>query len=767
MQKNMITHRLFAILLLAALSPLFAQGKTDAPLDSSGGASLVAADTAADATPVRMRSYTLPTLEKQTGMRLLPTQEAEPIIFGRRADETVVKAVLKVRYLYSSSLIPLQSQIRIRLNGEVIGVLPITRENAGRETTRELALDPKVIASFNKLKFEFIAHYTDECEDPLHLSLWADLLRGTEVQLSTRQVPLPDDLAMLPQPFFDPQDVRRLDTTYVFAAQPSFATLQAAGITASWLGKLASWRRARFSVRFDSLPKAYAIVFATNAERPSFLRDLPVFAGPALSVMTNPADGYSKLLLVSGRDGADLQAAASTLALGSAALSGSRMEIVQWHEQALRKAYDAPNWVRLDRPMRLGELIESPQQLQVYGHVPETIRIDMRIPPDLFTWRSRGVPVTLRFRYTPPIRTSDSYLAMSVNGERVQIVNLRSSGLGGDSTHVTLPLLDNSLLGEGRELLIPAFKLGARNQIQYDFNFSYLTAGACKDTQIENIQAMIDPNSTIDFSGYPHYAEMPHLGYFATAGFPFTKYADLRQTAVVLPQKPLPEEIEVMLTLLGRMGESTGYPTIHVAVVNPSETGMLKDRDLLVIGTPDRQKLLTNWQNRLPAVISGPRQGIRPPAGTLDRLYDFFGVEGKMLRGSAPQKHVRGNGPLAAMLGFESPLSPGRSVVAVTAAAAEDFGQLLNILDDDNATKLMHGSVVLAYGGKAESIVAGSTYTLGSLPIWTTVWFPLSEHPILLAFMSAIAVLIFAFALWRTLRAVAQRRLQEADNRPE
>lgn len=69
--------------------------------------------------------------------------------------------------------------------------------------------------------------------------------------------------------------------------------------------------------------------------------------------------------------------------------------------------------------------------------------------------------------------------------------------------------------------------------------------------------------------------------------------------------------------------------------------------------------------------------------------------------------------------------------------------------------------VVLSHGGVVENIFAGQTYMLGTLPFWTTVWFPLSGHPILLALMSVIAVLVFAFALCRTLRAVAQRRLRD------
>lgn len=713
--------------------------------------------------PVQMRRYTLSALDKQPSVRLLPTEEAVPIMFGKRIDETVVAATLKVRYTYSPALIPQQSQIRVRLNGVVVGVLPVTRQAAGREVTQELRLDPAAIVPFNKLKFEFLGHYTDECEDPLHSSLWADVLQGTEVQLQTRPVALPDDLSLLPQPFFDPQDMRRLEMPFVFAARPSLSTLQAAGITSSWFGLLASWRRARFPVFLDALPKGHAIVFASNTERPAFLKDAPPFTGPSLSIVTNPADGYSKLLLVRGRDGNDLRAAAATLVLGSAALSGKTVGINGWSARARRKAYDAPNWVPLDRPTRLGELIQSPQQLQVYGHVPEPVRIDLRIPPDLFTWRSRGVPVNIKFRYTPPIRTSDSHLAMSVNGEQVQIINLRASGLGGDSTHVNLPLLDSALLGDGREMLVPAFKLGARNQLQYDFTFSYLTAGTCRDTQVENIQAMIDPDSTINFSGYPHYAEMPHLGYFATSGFPFTKYADLAETTIVMPPVPDAKDIEVMLAVLGRMGESTGYPATRVLLASPADIAALKDRDLLVIGTFSHQDLLTRWRAHLPAIIAGPDRGIRKPAGALAPLFSVLRIDDRQSTDKTPQKHVRGDGALAALLGFESPLSPDRSVVAMTAVESADYGLLLDALENDSATKLMHGGVVLAYGGKTESVVAGNTYTLGSLPVWTTIWFPLSEHPILLAVMSVIAVLIFAFALWRTLRAVAQRRLHERD----
>jgi hypothetical protein len=88
---------------------------------------------------------------------------------------------------------------------------------------------------------------------------------------------------------------------------------------------------------------------------------------------------------------------------------------------------------------------------------------------------------------------------------------------------------------------------------------------------VDNARGAIDPDSSIDFSGYPHYAELPQLSHFASLGFPFTRHADLSQTAVVMPEQPGREDIETLLTLLGRMGESTGYPGHDHDEIEPTE----------------------------------------------------------------------------------------------------------------------------------------------------------------------------------------------------
>lgn len=709
--------------------------------------------------PPLSENFTLKQISGRSVINLRTSDGIDGISFNTRIDQLITRAILHIHYTYSPALIPDQSHIRLSLNDEMIGLLPVTKEDAGRILSKDIEIDPRLFTAFSRFKFEFIGHYAATCEDSNHTSLWADISGGSVLELTVQPLAMKNDLGMLPVPFFDRRDSRPLHLPFVFAASPSLPTLNAAGIVSSWFGTLAAWRGARFPAQLDELPKGHAVVFATNTERPVFLSKHVPVAGPTIEIVTNPADGYSKLLLVLGRDTKDLHTAAIALALGNAALSGSIAQVSETKMDAPRQPYDAPNWVRLDRPMKFGELVDSPQNLQVFGHQPPPIVLNLRVPPDLFTWRSRGVPVDFNYRYTPPIRAGENRLTLSINDELVQAFNLRSSGQGGDAARIHLPLLDDVLLSDQHEIFLPAFTLDAQNQLKFNFSFDQHKEGNCRDTQVDNVQAMVDADSTVDFSGFPHYAAMPNLNYFATAGYPFTKYADLSQTVVVLPEKPEAPEIEAMLTTLGYMGISTGYPATHFRLTGPADTPAFADADLLVIGSAPRQGLLDRWRDSLPASIFGNARTISQPERRVSFLFNWLGFNTDPDPKVASEQNIDSQGAIAALIGFESPVTPKRSVVAITAVAPQQLESALDVLDDHALQNDIQGSVVFIHPHKAEAFLVGNTYFVGDLPIWTRIWYPMSKHPVLLALMAVLAVLVFAFALWRSLRRVTARRL--------
>ncbi|MBC7573564.1 MAG: cellulose biosynthesis cyclic di-GMP-binding regulatory protein BcsB [Herminiimonas sp.] len=714
---------------------------------------------AADATPAPLTETRILTFSKMTGLKTVPlrTSDGHAVVdFGIRRDEIVTHAVLRLRYTYSPALIATQSHIKLSMNGELVGVVPIVKEDAGKKLVYETEIDPRLITGFSKLGLNFIGHYTNECEDPIHSSLWADISGTSEIILSVQKLATANDLASLPEPFFDRYDNRRLQLNFIFADKPSRGTLQAAAVTASWFGKLAGYRGARFPAALNSLPSGHGIVFAPNGERPAALAGLPPATRPGILVMTSPVDPSAKLLVLLGRNSDDIRHAAIALSQGNLAMSGTQVTVTEGIPAAPRAAYDAPNWVRLDRPMRFAELADSPLALQVQGHEPPPITINLRIPPDLFTWRSKGIPLDLKYRYSPPSRLSESRLTMRINNELVQAFNLTSANTTTEATRLRLPVLDDGLQAVAQTVLIPAFKLGIRNSLQYGFSFTYLKEGNCRDGQVDDISAMIDADSKIDFSGLPNFAEMPNLGFFVTSGFPFTKYADLAQTVVVLADTPARADIETMLALMGRMGESTGVPATRVRIASSADETALKDADLLIIGAT--QPLLRKWGTQLPAGVLDSMKRVSLPARPMGFLFDWFGLNAKPDPTIISQENIEGAGPLALMLGFESPLTPERSVVAVTASRTGELVNVLDALDDPVRAATIRGSAAFVRGEQVDSVLAGRTYTVGTLPFFTGFWYAMSSHPVLLALAVLLAVLIFGFALWRGLRAVAARR---------
>lgn len=670
--------------------------------------------------------------------------------FGARQDALIEKARLHLAYSYSPALIPEQSHVQILLNDQIIGLAPVPRAQAGQLVMQTTELDPRLFADYNQLQFKLVGHYTQQCEDPLHSSLWAQISPLSELELTARALQLTPDLSRLPEPFFDARDFQRLTLPVLMAAQPDTDTLYAASVLASWWGALASWRGARFPVAaLDTPPERNAVLLLDNGQRPAWLGALAPVNGPTLQLMRPPGRPDVSLLLVLGRDGRDLRTAAQALALGHDALSGLRADIRKITPIRPRQPYDAPRWVRHDRPTRLGELVDTPAALGVNGQ-QTSVQLTLRVPPDVFAWGQRGVPLDLRYRYTPTQRISDARLTLKLNGQFIQAMPLTPAG----QQHIKLPL---ALPGDGQQpnisqIALPAFSLGGRNQLEFAFTFISEKSGQCQGMMANADHGGIDPDSTVDFSGYPHYAEMPNLAFFAGSGYPFTRLADAADTVVALPDAPTAADLEVLLTLMGRLGESTGYPVFGLRLMPASQLPAQLDADLLVIGAAPAQPLLARWQTQLPALLAASqRQSGRPirPGNAQTRI------------DSQPSARVTSDadGPLAALIGMQSPLAPGRSVVMATGSSAEAQLRLLDALDDPTRTGAIHGSVAFVRAGDVLSAQLGERYHVGELPFYWRLWWWLSQRPLLLGGLGLLSVLVFAMLVLRSLRAVARRRL--------
>ena len=686
---------------------------------------------------------------------LLGIRNAEQVEFRLRHDRIATDASLHLDYTPSPALIPVLSHLRVYLNDELMGTLPITQEEIGQRVRKELELDPHLLGDFNRVRIEFVGHYSDICEDPAHSGLWLNLGRQSRVSLHEQALDVTGDLAWFPLPFFDERDTQQLNLPVVFAGTPTLGEQRAAGILSSYFGSLAAWRSATFPVLFDSLPSATerpqpALVFATNDRRPSFLTEHPQADGPTVELIDHPENRYSKLLLISGRNDDDLVAAATALALDRGQLRGNRVSLEQVEPPA-RKPYDAPNWIRTDRAVQLSELIDYPQQLQVSGLQPYPITLDINLPPDLFVWRNKGIPLQTRYRYTPPATTDESRLNITVNDQYISSIPLQGSDSRSSVENLRLTVLASDSTAESEKLLVPALKMGMRNKVRFEFNFASKLGNAqrdrCQTYLPTNIQAAIDEQSTIDLSGYHHYMAMPDLKAFSRSGFPFSRMADLSETLVLTSAQPDEAQVGTLLDTLALIGSHTGYPAFGVRITDNWESAAQADADLLLLG-PLPNELVNDAS--LPFLLESPRSWLQ------------HGAAGTAEQSAGGSLGMSANGPLAAVVGQQSPFHAQRSLVALLASTPTDYSLLRDALTDSGKQEAFAGAVTLIRTSGVSSHAAGEPYYVGKLPWWLLLWFHLSAHPVLLAFLAAASVVLFAIVLWRALRWASGRRLSDA-----
>jgi len=246
-------------------------------------------------------------------------------------------------------------------------------------------------------------------------------------------------------------------------------------------------------------------------------------------------------------------------------------------------------------------------------------------------------------------------------------------------------------------------------------------------------------------------------------GYPFTKFADLSQTVVVLPDRPVAADIEAMLGLMGRMGESTGYPATRVRLATSRDEAQLADADLLLVGATPQQALLVKWAGKLPVTLTGYAQRVSRPPTRLAPVYAWLGMGTQQDMPPANPVSFDGGGPIATVLGFESPVTSGRSVVAVTAVSPDQVLHVLDALEDATQRKAMRGNAAFVLPGKVESALVGKTYDVGFMPPWTGLTYWLLDNPVPLGALVLLGGLLFAggawFAHWRitTWRARGKR----------
>ena len=689
----------------------------------------------------------------------------DTVRFSLPRTQLVKTATMHLRYHASPGLIPSLSHLKVSLNGTLFTTIPLTAQpaavtpsnpaqtatsapsenNSLLQTT--LSLPAELLAPSNELTFEFIGHYAMKCEDPSHSTLWAHIDNNSTIEFAGTLVPIEDDLKLLPAPFYDPKVNLRPVIPIAFLSQPSPKALQAAGIVASWFGVLADSRPIRFPVSIGAIPPGNAIIIGESAATLPVSLEMTTISGPSIAIRANPSDPYAKVLVLTGDSPDDVLTAAMALTQQRDLLQGALVRVPSIKIPAPRNPDDALRWLSTDKITRLGDLAQT-NTFDTDGNSP--VAVYMRLPPDLYySYRAQqNLGLHLSYRYNSIPLANGSTLQVSVN----------------DAYANSTPLPHTDKASAQLDAIVPVPISDLRpfsNSFLMRFLFALSKKGECDDAAPNNLSGAILKDSYLDLQGIPHWATLPNLEIFANAGYPFTRKADLADTAVVLPDTAAPEEIEMYLTLMGHFGAQTGYPVLNVSVINADGMKSGTGKDYLVIGTVDDQPAISRLNPSLPVGIDGSGLHIQDTQGFFAQLQHAWWKVRSSDRVQSGQLETAGGLPDALIEGIEWPSGSSRSVVVIALRDKEVVPNFLSVFLKTSQSSDVSQSVSVLHGSRFTSYRIGNdVYHVGTLSPWIKLNMLFERYQWLMVACILFFCFLIAVILRSILRKKARSRLQ-------
>lgn len=662
---------------------------------------------------VRKEVLSLKSLGLSKPIKLLGDEANASIDFSFHTLDIVKKLHLQLKYDYSSKLDPKTSKLTVLVNGKAVGEFPLDAEGASG-SFRTIEVDPTLLSEWNHLSFHVASHLKDDpCDDPRSIEKWVRVYhRFSEINAEVFSLPLTNDLALFPMPFFDKHETQPAKIPFVFSSKPSDKTIKSAGVLASWFGSLAAWRGTNFTTKLGAIPSYDAIVLATVDEHIDGI-DLPTgFDGYAqISMIDNPVNSLnSRLLLIVGKTDKDLADAVNALVLGKLTLEGSKVDVVSREPVPQRALNDAPNWLPTNKKVLIGDLLPA-DQLKSKGVFVSPLQMNVRLPFNLFSTEEQTIPVTLKLQASNGNRKLVRIDAL-LNGDKFDSIPIKTTEVQGMVAVQTV-------------FSVPAAKMTGKDNLTFNFIFTQTGEAQCAVDGIVYDEVRVDPTSSLDVSALPQYVELPNLSYMAYTGYPFSSRADLSGTVVLVPDQFGEKEISSLLTVIGHIGEKTGYPATGLAVSSVRDAAQFSDRDVLVVGTTAHlDALLQEWKYRIPVNPRGYLQPFPWPVN-LFGSWQLFTEDGK---GYSDRLGAWANVSLdlrerahtpAIVAAFESPLQKKRSVVLLTAGTEDDLRDAAQMLATFDRANNFSGDVSLVDVQKetVKSYRVAPTYSIGYMSL--------------------------------------------------
>ena len=581
---------------------------------------------------------------------------------------------------------------------------------------------------------------------------------------------LGSDLSLFPLPFFDKFNSAQTLINFVLPKNTSTDILYGPLMLASYFGTIADYRTVKFNVSSDTLPQDNSIVFAHPGQTVAGI-DIPKKEG--IYIKDHPySRPYKNIFIVAKNKSAFIKAVYS---LVKANLSTATDYLkIKDDKPELREAYDAPNWITSNKKVLLSSLLKNNQSLVTHGYTHGPLNLSFKAAPDLYQLYedSGDLYVAYEFPLDKNIDENESGLNLLLSGAFLDKLPVNKKGLleniwrlsGGDARE------------DKRHVQISPSMIYGDNNLELYFDLRLKPNTPCSVISDPNVKSVIDESSYIDLSKTRHFARLPNLSYFVGASFPFTRYSDFSHTVVLLPDNPTAVELNTLMNMVARAGNSTGSMVSYEQVVIGSdlfskEPGFFEDKDLLVISNLSHKDYLSKLFDGSAFIFNGNELNIYD-YGLISFRGGFFRGLRRFLSGDFraenldANRYVRTSMAWRGFLSFLSPFDSDKIAVVVTATDDEELDKLTDDLSNSKVNREVRGDITLISGlNKVMSFNVGDYIFSGNVSTSFKILTFAGEHVIWLCISSFIVLILLSYIISKYLQRRSRARLLENSNR--
>lgn len=702
------------------------------------------------------------------GIVMTEGQKQSGLNFTLPTDKIVTKSKLELFISATENIAQKSPHFTVLLNGQELGSIVISNVET---TGYELNVPSEYLAQENSLTFELEEEVSDGCKIDYTGFNEISIEGNSFIAVEGNAMEIDSDLTLFPLPFYDKYEISKATVEYVFSKKPDANEIKAAQMLSSYFGDKADYKGIQFKVSYDKLPHNHCIFFGKPKQR---IAGITMPEKKGVYIKNNPYFYPYKIVYVVADT--DEEFTSEIMQLTDPIFSpNEKLVDVSYYPVYSRivpetSAYEAPKWISTNRKVYLRELLKPGQSLTTKGFWHNSIHIPFRTAPDLY----------MMYDGQGDLYVSYEFPAEKELNERLSGLNVSLSGLFLDKLPVNKKgLLENLWRLSGgnarqtnRHLQVDPSYIYGENDLELYFDLRVNNNAPCSVYQNQNLKSVIDSSSYIDLSHAVHYARMPNLAYFVGASFPFSKYADYSETAVLLPENPSESELKALFDMGARSGDATGALISKQLVLMglgdvQKHEQELAEKNLLIVSTLVNKDFLSVLFKNSAFTFNGYELNVYD--------YGFLNFRGGIMRGlerlfsgdfrrqnADANRYVRTSLAWRGFLSMLSPFESERIAVVVTATDDKEISKLSDDLDNPAINREVGGDLTVISGTNRviKYTVGDFIYTGNVSTIYRIMHFA-GEHILWLAIFSVFIVMMLSLIISIILQKRALRRLGE------